>query len=497
MPIYVLNFVIMNKKNYKWVVYFIGITIFTTIVVQVYWNYREYQLNKQNLISKVRLSLDNSVEAYFANLTKSGIITFTSSDRKNSKEITDTIVVSTNSRWGLRKKVDSTLQNIAKQKNQKPLFINSQRNHAFFTPDDVIPKNIDSLISKVFISISRDTLDLKKLDTYLSEEFKRNHIGIDYALKYDYFEWISEDNFDKKTIDYQLENFPEKHLTVVSKSAYLPHRSHLELLFTNETAILLKNSFISILLSLVLSISIIASLVYLLKTIYTQKQLAEVKNDLINNITHEFKTPIATISTALEAMKNFNALDDKAKTEKYISIANSQVANLNMMVEKILETAALNHQQLALNKQPIVIAELMELVIANYKISAPDKIINFNNNIGDTVLNVDKFHFSNAIGNIIDNALKYGGKTISVELSSLKNTVEIVIKDSGNGIHKSQKEKVFEQFYRIPTGNTHDIKGFGIGLYYTKNIIEKHGGSISIVYDAKNATLFKIIMPNA
>jgi two-component system phosphate regulon sensor histidine kinase PhoR len=316
--------------------------------------------------------------------------------------------VSTNTKWGLRKKVDSTLQNIAKQKNQKPLFVNSQRNHAFFTPDHVIPKNIDSLISKVFISISRDTLDLQKLDKYLAEELKRTHISIDYGMTYDYYQWKSDDNFDKKTIDYQLEDFPEKHLTVVSKSTYLPHRSHLELRFTNETAILLKNSFISILLSLILSISIIASLVYLLKTIYKQKQLAEVKNDLINNITHEFKTPIATISTALEAMKNFNALDDKVKAEKYISIANSQVASLNVMVEKILETAALTHQQLALSKQPIIIAELIEHVIANYKIAAPEKTINFKNTIGDAVLNVDKFHFGNAIGNILDNALKYG-----------------------------------------------------------------------------------------
>jgi len=486
----------MDKKNYKWVVYFIGVTIFTTIAVQVYWNYREYELNKQNLISKVQQSLDNSVEAYFANITKSGIITFTSPNSKNSKDITDTIVVSTNSKWGLRKKVDSTLQNIAKLKNQKPLFINSQRNHAFFTPNDVIPKNIDSLISKVFISISRDTLDLEKLDKYLSEELKRTNIGIDYALKYDYFQWKSDDNFDKKTIDYKLENFPKKHLTVVSKSTYLPHRSHLELRFTNETAILLKNSFISILLSLILSISIIASLVYLLKTIYKQKQLAEVKNDLINNITHEFKTPIATISTALEAMKNFNALDDKVKAEKYISIANSQVANLNMMVEKILETAALNHQQLAINKQSTVLSTLIGKVVDNYKITAPEKTINFKNNIGDTVLKVDQFHFGNAIGNIIDNALKYGGKTMSVELNSLKNTVFITIQDSGNGIPRNQKDKIFEQFYRIPTGNTHNVKGFGIGLYYTKNIIEKHGGTISVVYDANNATQFKIALPN-
>ena len=96
----------MNKKNYKWVVYFIGVTIFTTITVQVYWNYREYQINKQNLISKVQLSLDNSVETYFANLTKSGIITYTSLNPIDSNDKTDTIIVSTNSRQNFRKKIE-------------------------------------------------------------------------------------------------------------------------------------------------------------------------------------------------------------------------------------------------------------------------------------------------------------------------------------------------------------------------------------------------------
>ena len=472
----------MNKKNYKWVIYFIGITIVTTIAVQVYWNYREYQINKQNLISKVQLSLDNAVEAYYANLTKSGIITFTSLDSINSKEKIDTIIVKTNSRWGIRKKIDSN-----PRKSQYP----------FFTANDVFPKNIDSLISKVFISISRDTLDLEKLDSYLIDEFDRNKIDVKYALKYQYTNrHYSGDNAIENSIDYKLANFPVKHLKATSKSTFLPQRSNLELLFTNETAILLRNSFISIFLSLFLSISIIASLLYLLKTIYKQKQLAEVKNDLINNITHEFKTPIATISTALEAMKNFNALDDKVKSENYISIANSQVAKLNLMVEKILETATLNQEELVLDKQPVNLAKLVEAVIEKYKFITPENLFNFKNTIGTTTLNLDKFHFENAFGNIIDNAIKYGGKIIKVELTSIKNKIILTIEDNGNGIHKTQKEKVFEQFYRIPTGNTHNVKGFGIGLYYTKKIIEKHDGKIDIIYDKNNNTLFKIELLN-
>ena len=482
----------MDKKNYKWVIYFIGITVITTIAVQIYWNYREYQINKANLINRVQLSLDNSVEAYYANLTKSGIITFSSLDTISSKEKTDTIIVKTNSRRDLRKKMDSTLQNIAKLENKKPLFINHPRNHPFFTPNGTIPKHIDSLISKVIISISRDSLDLKKLDTYLIDEFKRNNIQVTYGLKYNYNQWNFEDSIVKKTIDYKLHNFSENSLKTTSNSTYLPHRSKLELFFTNETTTLLRDSFISILLSLLLSISIIASLIYLLKTIYKQKQLAEVKNDLISNITHEFKTPIATISTALEAMKNFNALNDKVKSEKYISIAHSQVDKLTIMVEKILETATLNQEELVLDKQPINLGTLIEDTIEKYKIINTEKVFNFNNSVSNTILNLDKFHFENAIGNILDNAIKYGGNTINIDLISEKSSIIILIKDNGNGISKAQKEKVFEQFYRIPTGNTHNVKGFGIGLYYTKKIIEKHGGDINIIYDKNNNTMFKI-----
>jgi two-component system phosphate regulon sensor histidine kinase PhoR len=488
----------MDKKNYKWIVYFIGITILTTIAVQVYWNYREYQINKQNLVSKVQLSLDNAVEAYFVNLTKSGIITFTSVDSIGEHKKTDTIIVKTNSRRGLRKKLDSTLQNIAILENDKPLFIKTERNdpYPFFTRNKMIPKNIDSLMSKVFISISRDTLDLNNLNTYVNEEFNRNKIDVTYGLKYSYGERSENNDITYNTIDYNLENFPKKHLITTSKSTFLPHRSKLELLFTNETKILLRNSFISILLSFLLSISIIASLVYLLKTIYKQKQLAEVKNDLISNITHEFKTPIATIATALEAMKSFNALDDKAKSEKYIAMANSQVTKLNVMVEKILETATLNQEELNLKKEAVNINSLIENVVDKYKIISPNKTVKFNSTIKNTIVNLDKFHFENAIGNVIDNAIKYGGDTIVIDLNSTKNQVVILIKDNGNGIHKSQKDKVFEQFYRIPTGDTHNVKGFGIGLFYTKNIIEKHGGKIDIMYDNNNQTIFKIELPN-
>jgi two-component system phosphate regulon sensor histidine kinase PhoR len=166
------------------------------------------------------------------------------------------------------------------------------------------------------------------------------------------------------------------------------------------------------------------------------------------------------------------------------------------MVEKILETATLNHNSLVLTKQPVNIASLIEQIIEKYKQVNTSKTIHFKNKLGNIILDVDPFHFENALGNIVDNALKYGGDSIFIELNESQNKVQISISDNGNGIPKSQKEKVFEQFYRIPTGNTHNIKGFGIGLYYSRSIVESHGGTIQINYNKNNKTVFKIELPN-
>ena len=488
----------MNQRKYTSVLYFIIVTIVLTIAVQIYWNYKEYERNKQNLVSKVQLSLDNSVEAYYANLTRSGIVTFAGI----GSEKIDTIVVKTSSRRNLRKKLDSTLQNIAEIDTQRPLLIKTPFNnrdnnsdYPFFTADKLFPKNIDSLISKVFISISRDTLDLNKLDSYLSSEFNRNNISVKYALKYQYQARVNRDSTTKKIIGFNLNNIPEDHLQTISKSTFLPRRSSLELLFIDDTFSLLKSSFISIILSFLLSLCIIASLIYLLKTIYQQKQLAEVKNDLISNITHEFKTPISTIGVALESINNFKVIEDKEKTKSYIEMSTNQLSKLNIMVEKLLETASLDSNNLELNIEEVNIIELVQAIVDKYKIQANNKKINFSSSIETLISKVDIFHFENAINNILDNAIKYGGDVISVHLKQNSTHYEIEISDNGNTLTYDSKDKIFEKFYRVPKGNTHDVKGFGIGLYYVKKIIEKHAGTVRL--DLKNKlTSFKVSLPN-
>ncbi|MGV6846734.1 MAG: sensor histidine kinase [Lutibacter sp.] len=487
----------MNKRNYNFILYLISFTIVIIITVQAYWIYKEYQINKQNLINNVQLSLDNSVETYFANLTKTGIITFTSIDSTNSKKRTDTIFIKKERGYRLKRKIDSTLLKISKSDSNKPLLIKNRKEDffPFFTPNRRIPKSIDSLISKVFISISRDSLDLAKLNHYLKKELKRKHINIKYGFKFVNFRRDFRDQ--KPTINkFNLKQLPKKHLVTVSRSTFLPHRSRLELWFTNESKIVLKKSLFSISLSLLLAIAIISSILYLLKTIYKQKQLSEIKNDLISNITHEFKTPIATVSTALEAMQNFNALNEKEKTENYLKMASKQLNKLNFMVEKLLDTATLKHNELILQKKKVNVISILNEVTEKYQLLDTSKSINLISDSEKIMITLDEFHFENAIGNLIDNAIKYGGKKINCSVQNKQKTVQILIEDNGNGIPKAQKNKVFEQFYRVPKGNVHNVKGFGIGLYYTKQIIEKHGGTIELNFPKNNLTQFKISLPN-
>jgi two-component system phosphate regulon sensor histidine kinase PhoR len=239
---------------------------------------------------------------------------------------------------------------------------------------------------------------------------------------------------------------------------------------------------------------VITSLIYLLRIIKNQKQLAEIKDDLISNITHELKTPITTISAALQALAAFSAIEDKEKTKKYLEVSNSQVNKLNKMVEKILETATLDSNNLLLKKTTIDLVDLLHSLIEKYQLINPEKTIIFNSTQENLDLSIDPFHFENAISNIVDNAVKYGGDFITLSLQLHHENLHITCQDNGAGIDKNQRHKIFDKFYRIPTGNIHNVKGFGIGLYYSKHIIEKHGGSITLAESTKE-TIFTVILP--
>ena len=176
-------------------------------------------------------------------------------------------------------------------------------------------------------------------------------------------------------------------------------------------------------------------------------------------------------------------------------MSTQQLAKLNLMVEKLLETATLDSENLDLKRENVDAAVLIETMAERYQLHHQEKDINVQFKSDSAIINVDLFHFENALNNILDNAIKYGGDSIWIDLSRTNEETLISISDNGQGIPKANHEKIFEKFYRVPKGNTHDVKGFGIGLYYTKTIVEKHGGSIDLKSD-NHLTTFKISIPN-
>jgi two-component system phosphate regulon sensor histidine kinase PhoR len=543
----------MNTKKYQWLFYLITATIIATIGVQFYWNYKNYEENKRQVTNEIQLSLAYAVEEYYSSLAKSDFLTIIDNtsnsdvifknplnlikeksfksksignvlnkvktnnsekekprvtlnnlkftfDKNLSKEKIDSMM---NSAKDFVKEFNSDLDSLKNKKQDSVEVLNqiTDKKKGFNLNSDGAKKVIkyfrgkkaaDSLklfnnLKPIFISFLDQSVEYKKIDSLIEKQLQKKGIILKTS-----FHHLKNDTLFHQTKDSLLNS---KKNYIRSKSTFVKDNEAFKLVYSNPSILALKRSSFGIFLSLLLSLAVISSLFYLLKIINQQKELAAIKNDLISNITHEFKTPIATISAAIEAIKNFNILEDPEKTSKYLSMSSIQINKLHQMVEKLLETAMLDSEQLVLKKETVDIVSIAEGVISRHQIFANKKKILFSTTFQPCYVNVDVFHFENVISNLIDNAIKYGGNQIVMNINSVLNAIEITVVDDGNGIEKNQKEKIFDKFYRVPKGNTHDVKGFGIGLYYCKKIIEKHEGTIVLSSD-KNKTIFKISIPN-
>ncbi len=489
----------MNGLKYRWIVYFISAVILATLCIQVYWNFKNYQSGKQQLINDVQTSLDNAVDQYFTQLAVQDSFALINDSLLFSKgqSFHQKIILSDTTSEYIDANKSRNQQGVAIIKSQLSDSINLS-----FTIDDSsdLAKTRESILkiigssdspikelsSKIIISLAEDHLSLQKIDSLFDSELSRKNISIEYGL--------SHSGLFQEKEEIRPEIIKQSTLETLSNSPYFFQKNNLKAHFTNVTLAVLKKSLVGIFLSLLLVVSVIICLLYLLNIIKQQKQLSELKNDLISNITHEFKTPIATIGAAMEAIQTFNSDNDKEKNLRYSKISSEQVEKLNGMVEKLLETATLDSEKLSLNFEQDNLVELLRKTAHKEAITLDHKTISFKASEENINYSIDIFHFENALNNIIDNAIKYGGDEISVGIKKHEGQIEISISDNGSSLSEANKKQIFEKFYRVPKGNTHDVKGFGIGLYYSKKIIEKHGGSISVSLNP--LTTFKIGLPN-
>ena len=257
----------------------------------------------------------------------------------------------------------------------------------------------------------------------------------------------------------------------------------------------------NLLLSVVFSLIIIAVFYYVMRLILTQKKLSEIRNDFVNNMTHELKTPIATISLAIDAMNNPLIKNDELRYADYTRILKEENKKLNSHVERVLQMAMLDKGELKLDKQLVDPQVLLQKAIESYQLQIKEKRAQINFVQSEEAIKVegDAFHLQNAFANLIDNALKYSAEHCRIDISVIKlqDVVYIHFVDNGIGIAASEQARVFDKFYRVQGGNLHDVKGFGLGLSYVRSIVEAQGGSIELKSEKDKGSEFVIWFKSA
>jgi len=270
----------------------------------------------------------------------------------------------------------------------------------------------------------------------------------------------------------------------------------------HQSAIVFKEIFWFIMGTILFTIIITTAFFLTIRTLLAQKKISEIKTDFINNMTHEFKTPIATISLAIDALKNEKVIADPTKSEYFISVIKSENKRMNKQVESILQASLLDNKEIQLNRKLISAHQLIQQAVDNSMLSLQEKNGKIATNLeaSSDVIFADELHFSNIINNILDNAIKYSkpeGVTIKLYTESKGKDIKIVISDDGIGMSKDTIKQIFEKFYRAHTGNIHNVKGFGLGLSYVKSVVEAHKGTIKVESNLGVGSRFTILLPQA
>jgi two-component system phosphate regulon sensor histidine kinase PhoR len=288
------------------------------------------------------------------------------------------------------------------------------------------------------------------------------------------------------------------------KSALFPNdifadENHLAIFFPQQQSYLLKQISASILTSFVFIAALIVCFVYIVRTLFRQREFASRLVSFINNMTHEFKTPISTIALASESIANSKPSVDGERTLRYARMISDENQRMRNQVEKILEMAVLEEGDFELNKTAIDVHQLVENARQKIVLQAENRAgrVITNLNASSPVIRGDALHVANVIHNLLDNALKYSNSApeISIATHNQNGGIILEISDNGIGLSKEDQQRVFDKYYRVPTGNLHDVKGFGLGLSYVKLMVEAHGGRVEVSSELGKGSMFRVWLP--
>jgi two-component system phosphate regulon sensor histidine kinase PhoR len=362
---------------------------------------------------------------------------------------------------------------------------------------------LNTMMRKLTFQISdrsRNLLDRippKVLDTIIKTEFTNRNIEAkcDYGItKADHRGYLyikpGSDSVALTKLNYSITLFPND---------IFKRNEQLEISFPNKFNYLISEMWPLIFSSVVFTLIMILGFIYVMRVVLRQKKLAIVKSDFINNMTHEFKTPIATIQIANESIKNPKVYSNADKMDYYTNVIRDENQRMLKQVEAVLQMAQIDKGELKLSKSEIDIKDVIEHAIASAKLTVEqrDGKLIYESTEGVIPFIGDGNHLLNVFTNLIDNANKYSPESpkITIAINRSSDQVAISISDMGIGMSKETQRKIFDTFYRATTGNIHDVKGFGLGLSYVKAIVEAHGGTVDVLSNPGEGSTFTVYLP--
>jgi len=302
-----------------------------------------------------------------------------------------------------------------------------------------------------------------------------------------------------KSPGFQIDKKNEIHRVSLFPNDIFRRNNTLLLYFPDQRNVILRSLSGLLLVAVFFTIIIILSSILAIVTMLRQKKISDIKTDFINNMTHEFKTPIATISIAVDSINNPKVIDEPEKIKSYTRIIKEENNRMNSRVEQVLQMALLDSSEFKLNFRPVDVNALVRKVAGNIHLQVENREghLEIQTGASNPMAEADEIHLSNVIMNLLDNANKYspGRPEIKVVTSNRDSSVVVMIEDKGIGMNQDTQRKIFEKFYRLTSGNIHSIKGFGLGLSYARAIMYAHKGEIKVKSESGKGSTFEVILP--
>jgi len=365
-------------------------------------------------------------------------------------------------------------------------------------------QQFNSVMDQVLVELVRGqygptrSIDPEVLDSLLSGEFVQNGIYTPYT----YGVLISQEKLLTTAVDDTEKEalLASAHRVSLSPGNIFTRPDELYVSFPREKEYVLKSLWTLLSGSVLFTLVIILGFSYTVHALLRQKKLSDIKTDFINNMTHEFKTPIATISLAVDSINNPRIIGDQARITQYTGIIRDENKRMNAQVEKVLQMALLDRNEVRLHKERLDMHQIIQTAVEAISI----QIENNNGRIvtdlraKKTGVSGDEVHLINVIQNLLDNANKYTptDPLIRVETWNDKHGIFVSVADNGIGMDRETQRRIFEKFYRLPKGNVHDVKGFGLGLSYVKALLDAHNASITVKSQLREGSRFIIYLPN-